>query len=135
MVTDDSDTAAVPLGVVVLHTPGHTPDELALWDESETMLYVGDTLYEWAHIIFPSEGSIVQWLQTVDGLIALVTPFPGAIETKPGAATVPFFGIETAILDPVSGEVRARAPLPTFLPSTTSFPPSLHACFFVVCGG
>jgi acetyl-CoA synthetase len=33
-----------------------------------------------------------------------VTPFPGAIETKPGSATVPFFGIETAILDPVSGE-------------------------------
>jgi acetyl-CoA synthetase len=41
--------------------------------------------------------------QTETGSI-VVTPFPGAIETKPGAATVPFFGIETAILDPVSGE-------------------------------
>ncbi|PPQ79015.1 hypothetical protein CVT25_002324 [Psilocybe cyanescens] len=40
--------------------------------------------------------------QTETGSI-VVTPFPGAIETKPGAATVPFFGIETAILDPVSG--------------------------------
>ncbi|KAG1834007.1 hypothetical protein DFJ58DRAFT_725679 [Suillus subalutaceus] len=28
----------------------------------------------------------------------------GAIETRPGAATVPFFGIEPAILDPVSGK-------------------------------
>jgi len=36
----------------------------------------------------------------------VVTPFPGAIETKPGAATVPFFGIEPAILDPVTGVVR-----------------------------
>ncbi|PSR79047.1 hypothetical protein PHLCEN_2v7234 [Hermanssonia centrifuga] len=60
------------LGVVVHHTPGHTPDELALWDESERMLYVGDTVYEWEHIIFPKEGSIVQWLQSMDALIELV---------------------------------------------------------------
>jgi acetyl-CoA synthetase len=41
--------------------------------------------------------------QTETGSI-IVTPFPGAIETKPGSATVPFFGIETAILDPVTGK-------------------------------
>ncbi|KAF8802010.1 acetate--CoA ligase [Phlegmacium glaucopus] len=41
--------------------------------------------------------------QTETGSV-VVTPFPGAIETKPGSATVPFFGIETAILDPVSGK-------------------------------
>ena len=35
-----------------------------------------------------------------------MTPFPGAIETKPGAATVPLFGIEPVILDPQSGVVR-----------------------------
>ncbi|KAF9375204.1 acetyl-CoA synthetase [Podila verticillata] len=34
----------------------------------------------------------------------VVTPFPGAIATKPGSATVPFFGIDLAILDPVSGK-------------------------------
>lgn len=63
--------------------------------------------------------------QTETGSI-VVTPFPGAIETKPGAATVPFFGIETAILDPVSGEVRAR--------SLTPFPPRVfpHACFIFI---
>lgn len=43
--------------------------------------------------------------QTETGSI-VVTPFPGAIETKPGSATVPFFGIEPAILDPVTGKVR-----------------------------
>jgi acetyl-CoA synthetase len=31
--------------------------------------------------------------------------FPGAIETKPGSATITFFGTEPAILDPVSGKV------------------------------
>ena len=34
-----------------------------------------------------------------------MTPFPGAVKTKPGSATVPFFGIEPVILDPQSGKV------------------------------
>jgi len=42
--------------------------------------------------------------QTETGSI-VVTPFPGAIETKPGAATVPFFGIDPVILEPQSGKV------------------------------
>ena len=46
--------------------------------------------------------------QTETGSI-VVTPFPGAIETKPGSATVPFFGIEPAILDAVSGKVGLDA--------------------------
>lgn len=44
------------------------------------------------------------WWQTETGSI-MITPFPGAIETKPGSATVPFFGIEPVILDPQSGKV------------------------------
>jgi acyl-coenzyme A synthetase/AMP-(fatty) acid ligase len=43
--------------------------------------------------------------QTETGSI-VVTPFPGAVETKPGAATVPFFGIEPALLEPTTGKVR-----------------------------
>ncbi|KAF9134613.1 acetyl-CoA synthetase [Linnemannia schmuckeri] len=34
----------------------------------------------------------------------IVTPLPGAIATKPGSATFPFFGIDLAILDPVTGK-------------------------------
>jgi acetyl-CoA synthetase len=34
----------------------------------------------------------------------LITPLPGAIKTKAGSATVPFFGIDLAILDPQSGK-------------------------------
>lgn len=41
--------------------------------------------------------------QTETGSI-VVTPFPGAIETKPGSATVPFFGIDPVILNPQTGE-------------------------------
>jgi len=41
--------------------------------------------------------------QTETGSI-VITPFPGAVPTKPGSATVPFFGHEPAILDPMTGE-------------------------------
>jgi acetyl-CoA synthetase len=50
------------------------------------------------------ECSIVDtFWQTETGSI-VVTPFPGAVPTKPGSATVPFFGIDAVILDPVSGK-------------------------------
>lgn len=52
--------------------------------------------------------------QTETGSI-VVTPFPGAIETKPGSATVPFFGIEPTILDPVTGKVWALLYLRCFI--------------------
>ena len=47
---------------------------------------------------------LARYRQTETGSI-VVTPFPGAVPTKPGSATVPFFGIEPAILDPTSGKL------------------------------
>ncbi|KAF8607099.1 acetate--CoA ligase [Ceratobasidium sp. AG-I] len=41
--------------------------------------------------------------QTETGSI-VITPIPGAVPTKPGSATVPFWGIDPVILDPVSGK-------------------------------
>ncbi|CAE6443101.1 unnamed protein product [Rhizoctonia solani] len=41
--------------------------------------------------------------QTETGSI-IITPLPGAVPTKPGSATVPFWGIEPVILDPVTGK-------------------------------
>ena len=43
------------------------------------------------------------WWQTETGGI-LITPLPGAIPTKPGSATLPFFGIEPVVLDPQTGQ-------------------------------
>ena len=43
------------------------------------------------------------WWQTETGGI-LISPLPGATTTKPGSATLPFFGIQPAILDPNSGK-------------------------------
>ncbi|MDB5175087.1 MAG: Acetyl-coenzyme synthetase [Phycisphaerales bacterium] len=38
------------------------------------------------------------WWQTETGMI-LITPLPGATPTKPGTATLPFFGVDAAIVD------------------------------------
>jgi acetyl-CoA synthetase len=46
------------------------------------------------------------WWQTETGG-HMLTPMPGATATKPGCATVPFFGIEPAILNDAAEEVEA----------------------------
>jgi acetyl-CoA synthetase len=43
------------------------------------------------------------WWQTETGG-HLLTPLPGATPTKPGSATLPFFGVQPVILDPQTGE-------------------------------
>ena len=42
------------------------------------------------------------WWQTETGGI-LISPLPGAIPTKPGSATLPFFGVLPVIVDPEKG--------------------------------
>jgi acetyl-CoA synthetase len=36
----------------------------------------------------------------------IITPLPGAIPTKPGSATVPFFGVKPVVLDPATAAVQ-----------------------------
>ncbi|WP_116653898.1 acetate--CoA ligase [Pelagibacterium sediminicola] len=43
------------------------------------------------------------WWQTETGGF-MINPLPGAIPTKPGAATLPFFGVKPAVLDAESGK-------------------------------
>ncbi len=59
------------------------------------------------------------WWQTETGGI-LITPLPGAIPTKPGSATLPFFGVKPCIIDekgnivqgPASGALFISEPWP-----------------------
>lgn len=60
------------LGLTIYQTPGHTPDELAIWDEQERVLYVGDTLYEWAPILFSLSGNLDDYAATLRKLRGLV---------------------------------------------------------------
>jgi acetyl-CoA synthetase len=44
------------------------------------------------------------WWQTETGGI-LITPLPGVTPTKPGSATLPFFGVKPVVVDPADGRV------------------------------
>ena len=48
------------------------------------------------------------WWQTETGGV-LITPLPGAIGLKPGSATLPFFGVEPALLDDSGNELEGAA--------------------------
>jgi acetyl-CoA synthetase len=59
------------------------------------------------------------WWQTETGGI-MITPLPGATVTRPGSATLPFFGIDAAVLDAQGNETQAgflaiRKPWPGML--------------------
>ena len=64
----------------------------------------------WYHkVVGDSKCPIVDtWWQTETGGI-LITPLPGAIPTKPGAATKPFFGIQPVIVDEENNELVGEA--------------------------
>jgi len=63
------------------------------------------------------------WWQTETGA-HMITPLPGATETKPGSATHPFFGVQPVILDdegneiegcPASGNLAIKSPWPSMM--------------------
>ena len=64
------------------------------------------------------------WWQTETGAI-MITPLPGAVPTKPGSATLPFFGVDAAVVDErgqevapnVGGKLLIRRPWPSMLRS------------------
>ncbi|KAJ7127044.1 beta-lactamase-like protein [Mycena epipterygia] len=104
-----------PLGVSILHTPGHTPDELAVYDSAEKMLFVGDSLYEEETIIFPKEGSIVEWMSSIEYLIMFVEAEDqtGQVRINSGHRTVcrPALDVLHATKDFMQDVVSGREPV------------------------
>ncbi len=60
----------------------------------------------WYHRVIGQERCPIvdTWWQTETGGL-MITPLPGAIPTKPGSATLPFFGVDAAIVDEAGREV------------------------------
>ncbi len=84
--------------------------------------------WRWYHeVVGEARCPIVDtWWQTETGGI-LITPLPGAIPTKPGSATLPFFGVQPALMDEegkeiqgngVNGHLAIKAPWPGQLRTT-----------------
>jgi acetyl-CoA synthetase len=67
---------------------------------------INPEIWRWYHdVVGEGRCTIVDtWWQTETGGI-LITPLPGAIPTKPGSATLPFFGIKPVVVDPGNGKV------------------------------
>jgi glyoxylase-like metal-dependent hydrolase (beta-lactamase superfamily II) len=64
------------LAMSIIHTPGHTPDELAWYDHEEMHLSCGDSFYEEGEdgmpIIFPAEGNLIEWVFSMQKLLVFV---------------------------------------------------------------
>ena len=86
--------------------------------------------WEWYNrVVGKSNCPIVDtWWQTETGGI-LITPLPGATTTKPGSATLPFFGIQPVVLDPSSGEEISDEKCEGVLAIKDSWPGQMRTVF------
>lgn len=67
---------------------------------------INPEIWKWYHdVVGEKRCDIVDtWWQTETGGI-LITPIPGVTPTKPGSATLPFFGVKPIVVKPESGDV------------------------------
>lgn len=84
--------------------------EIAKYDTSSLRVLgsvgepIAPDLWEWYHEKVGNKNCVIcdtMW-QTESGS-HLIAPLAGAVPTKPGSATVPFFGVDACIIDPVTG--------------------------------
>ena len=66
---------------------------------------INPEIWKWYHnVVGDGRCDIMDtWWQTETGGI-LITPIPGVTPTKPGSATLPFFGVQPVIVKPETGE-------------------------------
>lgn len=77
------------------------------------------------------------WWQTETGGI-MIAPLPGAVPTKPGSATLPFFGVEPVLLDDqgnvlegaASGNLAIRASWPGQMRGVYNNPDRFYSAYF-----
>jgi glyoxylase-like metal-dependent hydrolase (beta-lactamase superfamily II) len=57
----------------VLHTPGHAPDHVALWEPSTRTLFSGDLVVAGSTVVIPASlhGSLADYLRTLERLLQL----------------------------------------------------------------
>ena len=93
-----------PTAIRALMREGEDP--VKFWSRKSLRLLgsVGEPInpeaWEWYHrVVGDGRCPIVDtWWQTETGGI-LISPLPGAIDQKPGSATLPFFGVKPAVVD------------------------------------
>lgn len=82
--TDEGD-------LMVLHTPGHSPDHLTLWHADSRTLFVGDMLVMGSTVVIPAShgGSLVEYLRSLERVLQLnpvrALPAHGPVIEDPAA--------------------------------------------------
>ncbi|TAH43061.1 MAG: acetate--CoA ligase [Gammaproteobacteria bacterium] len=93
-----------PTAIRALMREGEEPVKAASRSSLRVLGSVGEPInpeaWEWYYrVVGDSRCPVVDtWWQTETGGI-LISPLPGAIDLKPGSATLPFFGIKPALVD------------------------------------
>ncbi len=97
-----------PTAIRALMAHGEGPVEKHDLSSIKVLGTVGEPInpeaWEWYNrVVGKGRAPIVDtWWQTETGG-HMLTPLPGAIPTKPGSATLPFFGVQPVVLEPQSG--------------------------------
>jgi acetyl-CoA synthetase len=100
-----------PTALRALMAQGETPVKSHSRASLRLLGTVGEPInpeaWEWYHrVVGDGRCPIVDtWWQTETGGI-LITPLPGAIDQKPGSATLPFFGVQPAIVNEKGEELH-----------------------------
>jgi hydroxyacylglutathione hydrolase len=70
---DGQVVAAGDGGLHVLHTPGHSPDHVCLWDPERALLFCGDLMIEGRTVVVPASrgGRLRDYLHSLERVIAL----------------------------------------------------------------
>ncbi|HET7675375.1 MAG TPA: acetate--CoA ligase, partial [Gammaproteobacteria bacterium] len=103
-----------PTAIRALMAHGDAPVKQTRRDSLRVLGTVGEPInpeaWEWYYrVVGDSRCPIVDtWWQTETGGI-MISSLPGAIDMKPGSATLPFFGVEPAIVDEAGNELEGAA--------------------------
>jgi glyoxylase-like metal-dependent hydrolase (beta-lactamase superfamily II) len=105
------DNQEIDLGgrtLTVLFTPGHTPDEVSLFDRDNALLFTGDTFYPGPIYLFTPETDFAAYKQSVARLVALMpqvkTLLPG--HNVPVADPANLTRLSDAVRQVESGNVK-----------------------------
>jgi len=121
-----------PTAIRALHAMGNDPVTRSSRASLRLLGSVGEPInpeaWEWYYnVVGDSRCPIVDtWWQTETGG-QMITPLPGATDLKPGSATLPFFGVELALLD--EGGAEIEGPGAGYLVIKSSWPSQIRTVY------
>jgi acetyl-CoA synthetase len=121
-----------PTAIRALHAVGDEPVTRSSRSSLKLLGSVGEPInpeaWEWYYnVVGDARCPIVDtWWQTETGA-QMITPLPGATDLKPGSATVPFFGVEPALLNEAGAEIEG--PGAGYLVIKSSWPSQIRTVY------